>query len=67
LHEKEVASPEAMAKYDRAAMMVMRVVTTWYKRRETGTFHDRKANMAEAITKTTKTTQRVRWPYSEAT
>lgn len=53
-----------MAKYERDAMIVMRVVMVWNRRRETGTFQDKPAKVAELITMTTKTTHSIRVPDS---
>jgi len=55
-----------MAKYERAAMIVIRVVVTWYRRRDTGTFHDKPVKTADATTIRAKTIQSAVWPESVA-
>jgi hypothetical protein len=61
------ASPEAMAKYAIAEMIVVSVEIVWKMRREIGVFHDSNAKRAETMTINTKTTQRVRCPSWPAT
>jgi hypothetical protein len=46
----------AMPKYEIAAMIVIKVVIVWKRRRDSGTVQDRAANAADARTIRTKTT-----------